>query len=119
MLINLLKFSNDYCFLNYSLTKENLELLGVKHWLYKLYKSYINKEFKKIFGSDYFSKHIKVVEINKIPDITLKSQNIIIDWIDISGYDEECYTIEFCFNRKKIFTIILKVFGNQIFNLDQ
>jgi len=119
MLINLLKFSNDYCFLNYSLTKENLELLGVKHWLYKLYKSYNNKEFKKIFGSDYFSKHIKVVEINKIPDITLKSQNIIIDWIDISGYDEEGYTIEFCFNRKKIFTIILKVFGNQIFNLDQ
>ena len=94
MLINLLKFSNDYCFLNYSLTKENLELLGVKHWLYKLYKSYNNKEFKKIFGSNYFSKHIKVVEINKIPDITLKSQNIIIDWIDISGYDEEGYTIE-------------------------
>ena len=29
------------------------------------------------------------------------------------------YAIEFCFNRKKIFTIILKVFGNQIFNLDQ
>ena len=69
-------------------------MLGVKHWLYKLYKSYNNKEFKKIFGSDYFSKHIKVVEINKIPDITLKSQNIIIDWIDICGYNEHGYMIE-------------------------
>ena len=29
------------------------------------------------------------------------------------------YEIEFCFNRKIIFTEILKVFGNQIFNLDQ
>lgn len=29
------------------------------------------------------------------------------------------YEIEFCFNRKIIFTKILKVFDNQIFNLDQ
>ena len=114
MLINLLKFSNDYCFLNYSLTKENLELLGVKHWLYKLYKSYNNKEFKKIFGSDYFSKHIKVVEINKIPDITLKSQNIIIDWIDISGYDEEGYTIEAEENNSYF---LLSIRGELIFDV--
>ena len=94
MLINLVNIWNDNCFLDYSLAKENLELLGEKHWLNKLYKSYNNKEFKKIFGSDYFSKHIKVVEINKIPDITLKSQNIIINDIDISGFDESGYMIE-------------------------
>jgi hypothetical protein len=112
MLINLLKFSNDYCFLNYSLTKENLELLGVKHWLYKLYKSYNNKEFKKIFGSDYFSKHIKVVEItnkninNENFENGFKASNLIFVFFMRGIY----YAIEFCFNRKKIFTIILKVF---------
>ena len=94
MLINLLNISNDSCFLDYSLAKETLELLGAKHWLNKLYKSYDNKEFKKIFGSDYFSKHIKVIEINKIPYINLKSQKIIIDWIYISGYDDQDYIIE-------------------------
>ena len=94
MEISLINIYDENYFLDYSLTKENLELLGVKHWLNKLYKSYNNKEFKKIFGSDYFSKHIKVVEINKIPDITFKSQNIIIDWIDISGYEEEGDMIE-------------------------
>ena len=73
MLINLLNISNDNCFLDYILTNENLELLGVKHWVNTLYKSYNNKEFKKIFVSYYFSKHIKVIEINKIPNITLKS----------------------------------------------
>ena len=73
MLINLLNISNDNCFLDYILTNENLELLRVKHWVNTLYKSYNNKEFKKIFGSYYFSKHIKVIEINKIPNITLKS----------------------------------------------
>ncbi len=94
MEISLIKIRMENGFLDYSLTKENLESLGVKHWLNNLYKSYNNKEFKKIFGSDYFSKHIKVVEINKIPDITFKSQNIIIDWIDISGYEEEGDMIE-------------------------
>ena len=94
MLINLVKIRNENCFLNYSLTKENLELLGLNHWLNKLYKSYNNKKFKKIFGSDYFSKHIKFVGINKIPDINLKSQNIIIDWIDICGYNEDGYMIK-------------------------
>ena len=94
MLINLLNISNDNCFLNYSLTKENLELLGGTHWLNKLYKSYNNKDFKKIFGSDYFSKHINVIQIKKIPNITLKSQKIIIDWIDISGYEDPGYMIE-------------------------
>ena len=94
MEISLINIYDENYFLDYSLTKENLELLGVKHWLNNLYKSYNNKEFKKIFGSDYFSKHIKVVEINKIPDITFKSQNIIIDWIDISGYEEEGDMIE-------------------------
>jgi len=94
MEISLLNIRIENCFLNYSLTKENQELLGVKHWLNKLYKSYNNKEFKKIFGSDYFSKHIKVVEINKIPDITLKSQNIIINDIDISGFEDPGYMIE-------------------------
>ena len=29
------------------------------------------------------------------------------------------YEIEFCFNREIIFTMIVKVVGNQIFNLDQ
>ena len=94
MEISLINIWNDSCFLDYSLAKETLELLGAKHWLNKLYKSYDNKEFKKIFGSDYFSKHIKVVEINKIPDITLKSQNIIINDIDISGFDESGYMVE-------------------------
>ena len=94
MLINLLNISNDNCFLDYILTNENLELLGVKHWVNTLYKSYNNKEFKKIFGSYYFSKHIKVIEINTIPNITLKSQKIIIDQIDISGYDDQGYIIE-------------------------
>ena len=42
----------------------------------------------------YFSKHIKFVEINKIPNISLKSQNIIIDSIDICGYDDDGYMIE-------------------------
>ena len=117
MLINLLEFYNDYCFLDYSLTKENLKLLGGKHWLNKLHKSYIKKEFKKIFGSDYFSKHIKVVEINKIPDINLKSQNIIINDIDISGYDDSGYMIEaeennsyfIRYKRKNYFCIPQKV----------
>jgi len=93
MLINLINIRNENCFLNYSIADENLELLGVNHWLNKLYKSYNNKKFKKIFGSDYFSKHIKVVEINKIPDINLKSQNITIDWIDISGYEDPGYIV--------------------------
>ena len=40
MLINLLDFRNEYCILDYSLAKKNLELLGVKHWLNKLYSEY-------------------------------------------------------------------------------
>jgi len=116
MLINLLKFYNDYCFLDYSLTKENLKLLGVKHWLNKLYKSYNNKKFKKIFGSDYFSKHIKVVEINKIPDINLKSQNIIINDIDISGYDDSGYMIE-AEENNSYFSLAIK--GEIIFDIPQ
>ena len=94
MLITLLNISQDYCFIDYPLTKNNLELLGRKHWLnifYNEYKTGNVENFKKIFGSDYFSKHIKFVEINKIPDITLKSQNIIILNIDISGCDEYNY----------------------------
>ena len=114
MLINLLKIRNENCFLNYSLTKENLELLGVKHWLNKLYKSYNNKKFKKIFGSDYFSKHIKVVEINKIPDINLKSQNIIIDWIDISGFKDPGYMIEAEENNSYF---VLSIRGELIFDV--
>ena len=116
MLINLLEFYNDYCFLDYSLTKENLKLLGVKHWLNKLHKSYIKKEFKKIFGSDYFSKHIKVVEINKIPDINLKSQNIIINDIDISGYDDSGYMIEAEENNSYF---LLGIRGKIIFDIPQ
>lgn len=85
MLINLVEFQNEYCILDYSLAKENLELIGINHWLNKLYKEYNIGKFKKIFGSDCFSQHLKFVEINKIPDINLKIQNIIIDWIDICG----------------------------------
>ena len=114
MEISLIKIRNENCFLDYSLTKENLELLGVKHWLNKLYNSYNNKEFKKIFGSDYFSKHIKVVEINKIPDINFKSQNIIIDWIDISGYDEDGYMIEAEENNSYF---VLSIRGELIFDV--
>tara|TARA_B100000886_G_scaffold315962_1_gene254275 strand:+ start:127 stop:786 length:660 start_codon:yes stop_codon:yes gene_type:complete len=94
MLITLLEFECEYCILDYSLEKENLELLGVKHWLNILYSEYNIKKFKTIFGSDYFSKHIKFVEINKIPDINLKSQNIIINDIDICGINEDGYIIE-------------------------
>ena len=94
MLITLLDISQDSCFIDYPLTKNNLELLGRKHWLNILYSEYKTgkfENFKKIFGSDYFSKHIKFVEINKIPNITLKSHNIIILNIDISGCDEYNY----------------------------
>ena len=114
MLITLIEIRNESCFLDYSLTKENLELLGVKHWLNKLYKSYNNKKFKKIFGSDYFSKHIKVVEINKIPDINLKSQNIIIDWIDISGFKDPGYMIEAEENNSYF---VLSIRGELIFDV--
>jgi len=94
MEITLLEIKNNYCFLGYSITKKNLELLLVKHWLNKLYIEYSNRNFKKIFGSDYFSKHIKLVEINKIPDINLKSQNILIKDIDICGYYQNGYMID-------------------------
>ena len=114
MLITLIEIRNESCFLDYSLTKENLELLGVKHWLNKLYESYNNKKFKKIFGSDYFSKHIKVVEINKIPDINLKSQNIIIDWIDISGFKDPGYMIEAEENNSYF---VLSIRGELIFDV--
>ena len=114
MFITLIEIRNESCFLDYSLTKENLELLGVKHWLNKLYKSYNNKKFKKIFGSDYFSKHIKVVEINKIPDINLKSQNIIIDWIDISGFKDPGYMIEAEENNSYF---VLSIRGELIFDV--
>ena len=76
MLITLLNISQEYFFIRYPLTKKNLEQLGEKHWLNILYNAYkVGKfeNFKKIFGSDYFSKYIKFVEINKIPDVTLKS----------------------------------------------
>ena len=63
MLITLLEFRNEYCILDYSLAKESLELLGVEHWLNKLCSEYNLKKFKKIFDSDYFSKHLKFVEI--------------------------------------------------------
>ena len=114
MLITLIEIRNESCFLDYSLTKENLELLGVKHWLNKLYKSYNNKKFKKIFGSDYFSKHIKVVEINKIPGINLKSQNIIIDWIDISGFKDPGFMIEAEENNSYF---VLSIRGELIFDV--
>ena len=94
MLINIIEFQNEYCILDYSLAKDNLELIGDTHWLNELYMEYNIGKFKKIFGSDYFSKHIKFVEINKIPDINLKSQNIIIDGIDICGYNEDGYMIK-------------------------
>ena len=94
MLINILEFQNEYCILDYSLAKDNLELIGANHWLNELYMEYNIGKFKKIFGSDYFSKHIKFVEINKIPDINLKSQKIIIDWIDICGYKEDGYMMK-------------------------
>ena len=35
-----------------------------------------------------------VEEINKIPDINLKNQNIIINDVDISCYDDSGYMIE-------------------------
>ena len=114
MFITLIKIRNESCFLDYSLTKENLELLGVKHWLNKLYKSYNNKKFKKIFGSDYFSKHLKVVEINKIPDINFKSQNIIIDWIDISGFKDLGFMIEAEENNSYF---VLSIRGELIFDV--
>ena len=41
MEVTLLKILSEHCFLNYSLKKENLEILGVKHWLNKLHKEYI------------------------------------------------------------------------------
>ena len=116
MLINLVKIRNENCFFDYSLAKENLELLGVNHWLNKLYESYNNKKFKKIFGSDYFSKHIKVVEINKIPDINLKSQNITIDWIDISGYEDPGYIVE---EEENNSYFVLSIRGELIFDVSK
>ncbi len=91
-------------------------MLGVEHWLNKLHESYIKKEFKKIFGSDYFSKHIKVSEIDKIPDINLKSQNIIINEIDISGYDDSGYMIEAEENNSYF---LLGIRGEIIFDIPQ
>ena len=38
MLINLLGFRNESCLIDYSLAKENLELIGIKHSYNKLYK---------------------------------------------------------------------------------
>tara|TARA_B100000886_G_scaffold161813_1_gene110325 strand:- start:263 stop:922 length:660 start_codon:yes stop_codon:yes gene_type:complete len=116
MLINLIEFRNEYCILDYSLAKENLELIGINHWLNKLYKEYNIGKFKKIFGSDCFSKHIKFVEINKIPDINLKSQNIIIDWIDICGYNEDGYIVEPEGNNS---FFILSIRGELIFDIPQ
>ena len=116
MLINILEFQNEYCILDYSLAKENLELIGVNHWLNKLYKEYNIRKFKKIFGSDCFSKHIKFVEINKIPDINLKSQNIFIDWIDICGYNEDGYIVEPEGNNS---FFILSIRGELIFDIPQ
>ncbi len=116
MLINLLEFRNEYCILDYSLAKENLELIGINHWLNKLYKEYNNGKFKKIFASSCFSKHIKFVEINKIPDINLKSQNIIIDSIDICGYDDDGYMIEAEENNSYF---VLSIRGELIFDVPQ
>ena len=119
MLITLLNISQGYCFINYPLTKNKLELLGRKHWLNILYDEYkIGKfeNFKKIFGSDYFSKHIKFVEINKIPNISLKSQNIIIDSIDICGYDDDGYMIEAEENNSYF---VLSIRGELIFDVPQ
>ena len=116
MLINLLEFRNEYCILDYSLAKENLELIGINHWLNKLYREYNNGKFKKIFASYCFSKHIKFVEINKIPDINLKSQNIIIDWIDICGYDDDGYMIEAEENNSYF---VLSIRGELIFDVPQ
>ena len=116
MLINLLEFRNEYCILDYSLAKENLELIGINHWLNELYKEYNIGKFKKIFGSDCFSKHIKFLEINKIPDINLKSQNIFIDWIDICGYNEDGYIVEPEGNNS---FFILSIRGELIFDIPQ
>ena len=116
MLINIVEFRNEYCIIDYSLAKENLELIGINHWLNKLYREYNIGKFKKIFSSDYFSKHIKFVEINKIPDINLKSQNIIIDRIDICGYNEDGYIVEPEGNNS---FFILSIRGELIFDIPQ
>ena len=116
MLINILEFQNEYCILDYSLAKDNLELIGANHWLNELYMEYNIGKFKKIFGSDYFSKHIKFVEINKIPDINLKSQNIIIESIDICGYNEDGYIVEPEGNNS---FFILSIRGELIFDIPQ
>ena len=61
MLIKILEFQNEYCILDYSLAKDNLELIGVNHWLNELYLEYNIGKFKNIFGSDNFSKTIYFV----------------------------------------------------------
>jgi len=116
MLINLVEFRNEYFILDYSLAKENLELIGINHWLNKLYKEYNIGKFKKIFDTDCFSQHIKFVEINKIPNINLKSQNIFIDRIDICGYNEDGYLIESEGNNS---FFILSIRGELIFDVPQ
>ena len=65
-------------------------------------------------GQIIFLKHIKVVEINKIPDINLKSQNIIIDWIDISGFKDPGYMIEAEENNSYF---VLSIRGELIFDV--
>jgi len=58
MFINILEFQNEFCILDYSLAKDNLELMWFNHWLNELYREYNFVKFKKIFDSDYFSKYI-------------------------------------------------------------
>ena len=117
MLINLLKISSESCFLDYCLTKENLELLCLNHQFNELYQQYNigkYKNFKNIFGSDYFSKHLKLIEINKITDINLASQNIIIDWIDTCGFDVDGYIFDAEENNS---FFMLSIKGDVIFDV--
>ena len=47
MLINILEFQNEYCILDYSLAKDNLELIGANNWLNELYMEYNIENLKK------------------------------------------------------------------------
>ena len=115
MLITLLEISQDYCFIDYPLTNKKLDALDRKHWLNALYNEYKIGKFKRIFGSDYFSKHINFIEINKIPNINLKNQNITIDWIDICGFDERYLTATEALDDNSYF--VLSIRGELIFDV--